>query len=163
MMCACQVGAETIRSKADMRLWETVHDRNAPVTWPWADGSDSATLVFTNRATRSVLRLSVPRGEGEMRGGCAVPAEWSAGEALVDVALVQTRAGAEVARESATLAYVSCAGGGPITVLAGGTREWGRVRRVRVHAFDMSWTGLEGGSGYDIAWPNCQGMGILVH
>ncbi len=40
----------TVRSKSDMRLWQTVDNRAAPLEWPWADGADSAELVFAHNA-----------------------------------------------------------------------------------------------------------------
>ena len=154
--------AETVRSKADLRLWETAQDRSAPLAWPWEDGADEAVLAFSNRVTRSAVTVAVSRNAGESRGSCALPAKWSTGDALVDVALVQTRGGVEVARESATVAYVSGAGGGPITVRALGTREWKRVAEPRVHAFDPTWLGEVGESGYDIAWPEFIGTKITI-
>ena len=110
LLCALPVPAATVvRSKADLRLWETAQDRS--LAWPWAPGADTAALAFSNRVTRSVAAVAVPRGEGETRGCCELPAEWSAGDAIVDISLVQTRGGAEVARESATVAFVPGAGG----------------------------------------------------
>ena len=141
-----------------MRLWQTVADRSAPLAWPWADGADSATLVFSNRVTHAVSSVVVPRGVDAPRGSCGQPAP-QAGEAVVDVALVQTAGGGEVAREAATLAYVSGAGGGPITVRARGTREWDRVLEPRVYALDPAG---QGDSGYDIAWPQRGGLKVVV-
>ena len=160
LLFAAAATAETIRTKADLRLWETAQDRS--LAWPWAAGADTATLAFSNRVTRSAVSVAVPRGEGEARGGCELPAEWSACDALVDIALVQTRGGAEVARESATVAYVPGAGGGPVTVRAAGTREWRRIREARVFADEPSWHGEHGEFSWSVAWPNIAGMGILL-
>ena len=154
--------AETVRSKADLRLWETAQDRSAPLAWPWEDGADEAVLAFSNRVTRSAVTVAVSRNAGESRGSCALPAKWSTGDALVDVALVQTRGGVEVARESATVAYVSGAGGGPITVRAACTRNWQRVRKTRVFADEPSWHGEVGEFSWGIAWPNVTGLGVVL-
>ena len=76
--------AATIRTKADMRLWETVADRSAPLSWPWEEGADSATLVFSNCVTRTIASAVVQRVAGEMRGSYAQPAPQE-GEGLVAV------------------------------------------------------------------------------
>ena len=144
------VSAATIMSKSDLRLWETVADRTLPLKWPWAYGADSATLVFSNRLTRAVSSVTVPRGADEPDGSCAQPAPQAGGESLVDVWLVQKAGAAVVARCSATLAYVNGAGGGPITVRASGTKEWNHVAKTRIFAFDPAWLGQEGDSGYDV-------------
>ena len=120
-----------------MRLWETVHDRSAPLAWPWEDAADSATLVFSNRITSAVSTVNVSRGSDATHGCCAHPSQDR--ETIVDVSLVQTADGAEVVRETATLAYFDGAGGGPITVRAKSGGEWRRVRSPRVFAFDPKW------------------------
>jgi hypothetical protein len=151
-----------MKTKADKRLWQTVSDRSSPLTWPWEDGADSATLVFSNCVTRAVSSVVVQRGAGETRGSCAQPVVLPGAEALVDVSLVQTGGGDEIAHESASLAYVSGAGGGPIAVRAPGTREWKHVSEPRVHAFDPAWLGEAGESGYDIVWPEYTGTKIII-
>lgn len=153
----------TIRTKADMRLWQTVPARSAQLEWPWVDGADSATLAFSNRLTRTTSTVVVVRGTGETYGNCAQPAPQS-GEALLDATLVQTASGVEVVRETATLAYVAGAGGGPITVraLAVPERELVRLQVPRVYAYDPAWLGLDGDSGYDIAWPQYIGLKIIL-
>ena len=86
------------------------------------------------------------------------------GDALVDVTLVQTASGVEVARESASLAYVAGAGGGPITVraMASPERELARLQEPRVYAFDPAWLGEQGDSGYDVAWPMYRPLKIIL-
>ena len=158
------VCAGTVRSKSDMRLWETVADRTVPLSWPWEGEADGATLAFSNRLTRAVDVISVSRNPGDVRGSHMQPVTQPGVEALVDVLLVQTNGPDVVARESATLAYVSGAGGGPITVQAIGTpeRELARLRKPRVYAFDPAWQGLDGESGYDVAWPTCRSLRIVL-
>ncbi len=160
---ACPCPGATIRTKADLRLWETVTNRSAPLEWPWVDGADSATLAFSNRLTRTTSTIEVVRATGETHGNCAQPAPQS-GEALVDATLVQTAGGVEVARETATLAYVAGAGGGPITVraMASPERELVRLQEPRVYAYDPAWLGEAGESGYDIAWPQYSGLKIIL-
>ena len=158
--CAIACSAMTIRSKTDMRLWETVADRSAPLSWPWEERADSATLVFSNCVTRTVSSVSVQRVAGEARGSCAQPA-LQGGEGLFGVTLVQRGGDEEISRDSASLAYVSGAGGGPITVRAPGTREWKRLPEPRIYAFDPAWQGETGESDYAIAWPEYLGMKII--
>ena len=80
-----------------------------------------------------------------------------------DFQLSQMSGEVVVAQESATLAYVSGAGGGPITVRANpGTRKWERGCDPRVYAFDPAWQGESGESGYDIAWPICRSMSVIL-
>ena len=153
--------AVTVRTMSDMRLWMTVDDRSAPLCWSWNDDADSATLLFSNRITAAVSTVNVARGAEETRGFCAQPLHDR--ETIVEVSLVQKAGGAEVSRETATLAYVDGAGGGPITVRANpGTREWERVRDPRVYAIDPAWRGESGESGYDIAWPINLGLTIIL-
>ena len=164
LSCAAPAFAATIRSKSDLRLWETVADRSLPLEWPWEGAADSATVSFSNRLTRACSTLTVVRAAGTTRGSLDSPVTQSGGETLVDVTLVQTVGGIEVARETATLAYVSGAGGGPITVraLAAPERELARLQEPRVYAVDPEWLGLEGESGYDIAWPQHIGLKIIL-
>ena len=151
----------TVRTKADMRLWETVHDRAAPLEWSWEEAADSATLTFSNRVTRAVWSVPVSRESGATRGSYVQPAP-AAGETVVDVTLVQKAGANEVVRESATLAYVAGAGGGPITVRSAAKRDWDHYSEPRVFAVDPAWQGLEGDSGYDIAWPDHRGLMLIL-
>ena len=164
-LCNVSAFAETVLSKSDLRLWETVSDRAAPLEWSWADKADSATLVFSNRVTRNVSSPApVLREEGTRRGSCSEVPVPAFGECVLDVLLSQTSGGVVVSQESATLAYVSGAGGGPITVRAMGTpeRERARLQEPRVYAFDPAWLGLDGESGYDVAWPMYRPFRIIM-
>ena len=163
-LCAMSAFAQTVLSKSDLRLWETVVDRATPLEWPWVDEADSATRVFSNRVTRKVFSpVPVLREAGACRGSCNEVPVTPFGECVLDVQLSQTSGGVVVAQESATLAYVSGAGGGPITVRANpGTRKWERVCDPRVYAFDPAWQGESGESGYDIAWPICRSMSVIL-
>ena len=148
-----------------MRLWETVADRTQPLEWSWEDGADSATLSFSNRLTKACSTVTVDRAGGATRGSCANPVVQAGVEALVDVTLVQKAGGVTVAQqESAVLAYVTGAGGGPITVraLAARERELARLQAPRVYAVDPEWLGEAGESGYDIAWPQYIGLKIIL-
>lgn len=159
--CPVQTSATIVRTQSDRRLWETVGDRSAPLIWQWENAADFAELVFSNRLTGAVSTANVSRDSDETRGYCAQPLQNR--ETIVDVSLVQKAGGAEVSRETATLAYVDGAGGGPITVRANpGTREWERVRDPRVYAIDPAWRGESGESGYDIAWPINLGLTIIL-
>ena len=159
--CPVQTSATIVRTQSDRRLWETVGDRSAPLIWQWENAADFAELVFSNRLTGAVSAANVSRGSDETRGYCAQPLQNR--ETIVDVSLVQKAGGAEVSRETATLAYVDGAGGGPITVRANpGTRKWERVRDPRVYAIDPAWRGESGESGYDIAWPINLGLTIIL-
>ena len=158
-----QCRATTVRTRADERLWETVADGSAPLSWPWAESADSATLVFSNRIARTVSHARVPRGANELRGICHCPPS-RAGDSIFDMTLVQTAGDGVVERETATVAFVSGAGGGPITVRAmlSPERELARLREPRVIAFDPAWIGETGGSCYDIAWPAYRGFAAIV-
>ncbi len=143
----------TVRSKSDMRLWQTVDNRLAPLEWPWADGADSAELVFSNRISHVVSSTNVVRGVDEFRGSCPQAVTALLEETLVDMTLVQKSSGDVVEESSATLAFVNGAGGGPITVRTTGARDWKRFKTPRVFAFDTAWYASAGESGYDIAFP----------
>ena len=159
--CPVQTSATIVRTQSDRRLWETVGDRSAPLIWQWENAANFAELVFSNRLTGAVSTANVVRGAEETRGSCAQPSQDR--ETIVDVSLVQKAGGAEVSRETATLAYFDGAGGGPITVRANpGTRKWERVRDPRVYAIDPAWRGESGESGYDIAWPINLGLTIIL-
>lgn len=162
--CVVQCRGETIRSKSDLRLWQAVHDRAAPLEWPWEDGADSATLTFSNRVTRTAWSCPVWRAHGEMRGCCTQPAVVDV-ETVIDVALEQLSGADVVARESATLAYVAGAGGGPITVrgaMGKPERELVKVPKPRVYAFDPAWLGEAGDSGYAVAWRRFRAMTVIL-
>ena len=162
--CVVQCRGETIRSKADMRLWQTVHDRAAPLEWSWEEGADSATLTFSNRVTRLAWSRSFLRTTGEVRGGCTQPAPGD-GETVIDVALEQLAGANVVAREAATLAYVAGAGGGPITVrgaMGKPERELAKAPEPRVYAFDPAWLGEAGDSGYAVAWRRFRAMTVIL-
>ena len=163
-LCAISAFAQTVLSKSDLRLWETVVDRAAPLEWPWADEADSATLVFSNRVTRTVSSPApVLREEGARRGSCSEVPVPAIGECVLDVLLTQTSGGVVVAQETATLAYVFGAGGGPIAVRANpGTRKWERVGDPRVYGVDPAWYGEAGESGYDVAWPTYVGLTMVL-
>ena len=161
VLCAGAAFAATIHSKADLRLWQTVHDRAAPLAWPWEEGAETATLTFSNRVTHVVSSITVSRVPGETRGSCAQPMPL-AREDVVDATLTQTAGGREVAYESATLAYVSGAGGGPITVRVKDTRDWKRFLEARVFAVDPAWLGEVGDSGYDVASPVYSPLKIIL-
>ncbi len=172
VFCLFQARAgTTILSKSDMRLWQTVHDRSAPLEWQWEDGADSATLVFSNRLTRAtstevVMRSTVGTDHRAVRGSCGAIGDLAlpGGETIVDVTLVQTAGGSELARASATLAYVNGAGGGPVEVRALRTpeREMSRLQAPRVYAYDPAWRDETGDSGYDILWPVYRGLTIVL-
>ena len=162
----------TIRSKSDVRLWQTVHDRVTPLEWSWEEGADSATLTFSNRMLRTTSTVEVARGtigadHRAVRGSLGALGDRAlpGGETLVDVTLVQSGGGREVARETATLAYVAGVGGEPITVRAAmdtPERELAKLQTPRVYAFDPAWLGESGDSGYDIAWPLYIGLKIFL-
>ena len=161
LLCAGVASAETIFSKADWRLWQTVHDRSVPIAWPWADGAESATVVFSNRVSHVVSSDTVLRGTEETHGHHAHPPVAAGREAIFDVTLEQMGGGRAIAREVATLAYVSGAGGGPITVRVRDSREWEVFSKPRVHAVDPVWWGESGDSGYDVALPTYPGMHMI--
>ena len=162
--CLLAASAATVRSKSDLRLWETVADRSQPLAWPWEEGADSATLVFSNRLTKACWSVAVARDGAAARGSCDSPVVQPGDQALVDVTLEQKAGGAAVARETAVLAYVSGAGGGPITVRAlyAPERELARLQEPRVYAVDPAWLGEAGESGYDIAWPLYRPLRIIL-
>ncbi|MBO6167374.1 MAG: SUMF1/EgtB/PvdO family nonheme iron enzyme [Kiritimatiellae bacterium] len=60
-LTAADAPAVTIRSKSDMRLWETVSSRSIPLSWQWEEAADSAELVFSNRLTCVVSTVNCNR------------------------------------------------------------------------------------------------------
>ncbi len=138
--------AVTVRSKTDLHLWQTVHDRSAPLEWSWEEGAESATLTFSNRVTHAAASVTVARAEGVARGSSPQRLVDETEETIVDVTLVQN--GASVPEAKAALAYVPGAGGGPITVRTKVTPEWKRVRKPIVHVP----RDYGAAAGYLIAW-----------
>ena len=159
--CPRIVSALTVRAKSDMRLWETVTDRARPLSWSWEFGADAAVVTFSNRLTKAVSSLDVIRTNGAMRGECPHPALEGTDEGLVITTLVQTADGVEIARETAELAYVPGVSAGavtaPITVRAKTERDWSRVQRPRLAAFDARWWDRSGPSGYEVLWAEPSG------
>lgn len=158
--------ALTVRTKSDSRLWETVTVRARPLAWSWEDGADTALLTYSNRLTRVVRTVTVPRTSGALRGECHHPVSETTDEALVAATLVQTADGVEVARETAELAYVPGVSAGPvaapITVHTKAARDWWRVRRPRLAAFDARWWDATGPSGYEVLWAEPPGWHAIT-
>ena len=153
VLIPCTSSALTVRGKSDLRRWETVTDRSQPLSWAWEGAADAATLTFSIRLTRAVSSAAVPRAAGAMCGSCPHPVADPSDEALVVATLVQTAGGDEVAHETAELAYVPGAVAAQgIVVRAKADHEWGRVRQPRLAAYDASWWGVEGPSGYEVIW-----------
>lgn len=150
-LLAMPVLAVTVRSKADLRLWQTVHDRSAPLEWSWEDGATSAELVFSNRVSHAVARVKVERAGDAARGSSPQNLVSGDEETVVDVTLVQNAASS--VKAEATLAYIPGAGGGPITVRTKATREWLRVKKPRVYG---------NAAGCLIAWIRDIGMIIRI-
>ena len=153
-----EASAVTVRTKSDVRLWETVTDRLRPLAWPWEDGADRAELTFSNRIARAVWSVTVVREVGASRGTCDLPAVAATDEALVVATLVQTADGVEVARETAELAYVPQ----PMTIRTKADRAWRRVRGPRLAGFDASWWNVKGPSGYEVIWAEPAGPHRVV-
>ena len=153
--------ALTVRTKSDLRLWETVTDRLRPLEWSWEGCADEAVLTFSNRLTRTVKSVAVAREAGASRGACDHPVASVTDEALIVATLVQKAGGVEIAHETAELAYVPGAGGA-ITVRPKAGREWTRVRKPRVAAYDARWWEVAGPSGYEVLWAELAGPHRVV-
>lgn len=155
-VCSLAASALTVRAKSDMRLWETVTDRARPLSWSWEADADAAVVTFSNRLTKAVSSLDVVRTIGTLRGECPHPAPEATDEGLVVATLVQTADGVEIARATAELAYLPGVSAGavaaPITVHAKAERDWWRVQRPRLAAFDARWWNRPGPSGYEVLW-----------
>lgn len=158
----CEAFAETVRTKSDLRLWETVTDRSRPLSWSWEDEADMAELTFSNRLTRAVKSVTVVREAGALRGVCDHPGAAATDGALVAATLVQSAGGVEIARETAELAYVPGVAGGAITVRAKASREWGCVREPRLAGYDARWWNVAGTSGYEVIWAAPHGSHRVV-
>ena len=153
--------ALTVRTKSDLRMWETVTDRSRPLAWSWADGADTAMLTFSNRLTRAVESVVVSRDAGALRGECGQIMVVTTEEALVVATLVQTAEDVEIARETAGLAYTPGAAGHPITVRTKESREWVCVSSPRIAGFDAQWWNVAGPSGYDVIWSKPPGWHLV--
>jgi len=144
--------ASTVRTKSDRRLWETVTDRSAELSWGWERTADAARLSFFNRLTGVVSSCHVPRTNGAMRGSCAHPVPPATDEALVVATLVQTAGDVEIACATAELAYAPGAAGRSLTVRTKSGRDWWRVRSPQLTAFDARWWNVAGNSGHEVMW-----------
>lgn len=51
---AASAVAATIRTKSDLRIWQTAMHPTDPLSWPWEKGADSATVSLSNRLTGAV-------------------------------------------------------------------------------------------------------------
>jgi len=163
-----QAQALTVRTKGDLRLWETVTDRSRPLNWPWADGADTAVVTFSSRLSRAVSSVTVSRTSGDWCGRCAHPVPSSAPEGLVIATLVQLKDGSEIARDTAELAYVPGVAAQrtadnsvvthPITVRTQRQRSWRRVASPCAAGFDACWWNFAGPSGYEVIWAASSGL-----
>ena len=118
-------------------------------------------------STVEIARGTVGADHRAARGSLGALGDRSlpSGETLVDVTLVQKAGANEVARETATIAYVAGAGGGPITVrtaMQAPERELAKVHEPRVYAVDPVWLGETGDSGYAVAWPLYRPLKIIL-
>jgi len=150
---ALQAVALTVRTKSDLRHWETVTDRASPLSWTWEPTADAARLTFSNRLTRAVASVDAVRADGERCGACAHPIAAAGPEGFVVATLTQLSNGVAVACGTAELAYVPGAGTNrPIAVRTKAARAWRRVECPRLAAFDARWWNVAGPSGYEILW-----------
>ena len=165
--------ALTVRSKSDVRLWETVTDRSRDLAWSWEAAADEARLTFSNCLTHAVSSEIVAREPGGMRGSCPHPVSPEGKEALVVATVAQLSGGVEIARNAAELAYVpgvvaeghdgeGVVATSAITVQTKADRAWWRVREPRLAAFDAKWWGVTGPSGYEVLWAELAGPHRVV-
>lgn len=136
---AASAVAETIRTKSDLRIWQTAMHPDDPLSWPWEKGADSATVSLSNRLTGAVSQYAVEKSGDELRGVCPLPALAVGAEAFYAATLTLFAGGSEVARYAADIAYVNGVAGRAFDVQDSAGRGWGRVRGARLSTYDAAW------------------------
>ncbi len=129
----------TVRTKSDLRIWQTAMHPTDPLSWPWEKGADSATVSLSNRLTGAVSQYAVEKSGDELRGVCPLPALAVGAEAFYAATLTLLSGGSEVARYAADIAYVNGVAGRAFDVQDSAGRGWGRVRGARLSTYDAAW------------------------
>lgn len=150
-----------VRSRTDLKSWQTVMERAQSVRWAWADGADSARVTASNRVSHAVLSVDVRREEDVRDGFCGIsvaPATDRAngGGTVVDVGLAQLSAGRTIAESSATLAFVGGVNGEAIVVRSSASRNWRRHAEARVGLADAE------GNGYAVYDGTIRGFSLVL-
>lgn len=135
---AASAVAATVRTKSDLRIWQTAMHPTDPLSWPWEKGADSATVTLSNRLTGAVSQYAVEKSGDEMDGGF-VPPQTLGVEAFFAAELVLFSGSSEVARYAADVAYVNGVAGRAFDVQHSEDRGWSRVRGAKLSTYDAAW------------------------
>lgn len=130
--------AATIRTKSDLRIWQTAMHPTDPLLWPWENGADSAIVTLSNRLTGAVSQYAVEKSGDEMYGE-VVPPQTPGVEAFYSAELALFSGSFEVARHAADIAYVNGVAGQAFDVQDSAGRGWSRVRGARLSTYDAAW------------------------
>lgn len=135
---AASAVAATVRTKSDLRIWQTAMHPTDPLSWPWEKGADSATVTLSNRLTGVVSQYAVEKSGDEMYGE-VVPPQTPGVEAFFAAELVLFSGSSEVACYAADIAYVNGVAGRAFDVQDSADRGWSRVRGARLSTYDAAW------------------------
>ena len=161
-------GAMTVRPP-EGRIWQTCMNPAEDLKWPWAEGADSARVVFGLLCDGRSKTVVVARQEGAAYGTCAWPASRDGGERLYDITLTQLSGESVIETQTARVAILPGVGGvGSATVRDPSLPGWGDTQvKNPMFAYDAAWktgevsavsmsvnggaaTTLSGASGYDV-------------
>ena len=136
---AVSAAAATVRTKSDLRIWQTAMHPSEPIAWPWEKGADSATVTLSNRLTGVVSQYAVEKSGDELRGTCALPATAAGAEAFYAATLTLFAGAAEVARYTADIACVNGVAGRTFDVKDSTGGKWRRAKGAMLSTYDAAW------------------------
>ena len=132
--------AINVRNADAARTWQVNLSPGEPIGWPWGE-ADAATLVVSNAVEKTERYYQVSRSGDEPFGSCTIdlPSDAAACEYVLILSLTLTAEEAEVGRMNARVANLPDA----FAVNRVGGKDWRRLTRPRVFAYDAEWTGAE--------------------
>lgn len=137
---AAESAAINVRNADAARTWQVNLSSGEPIAWPWGE-ADAATLVVSNAVEKTEKSYRVSRSGDEPFGSCAIELPFDAAtcEHVLVLSLTLTAEEAEVGRMDARIAYLPDV----FAVNRAAGKDWRRLTRPRVFAYDAEWTGAE--------------------
>ena len=137
---AAESAAINVRNADAARTWQVNLSSGEPIAWPWGE-ADAATLVVSNAVEKTERYYQVSRSGDEPFGSRTIdlPSDAVTCEHVLILSLTLTAEVAEVGRMDARVAYLPDA----FAVNRVGGKDWRRLPRPRVFAYDAEWSGAE--------------------
>ena len=137
---AAESAAINVRNADAARTWQVNLSPGEPIVWPWGE-ADAATLVVSNAVEKTERSYQVSRSGDEPFGSCTIdlPSDAATCEHVLFLSLTLTAEEAEVGRMDARVACLPDSFA--VNRVVG--KDWRRLTRPRVFAYDAEWAGAE--------------------